>query len=171
MDRAWALDVGKESSNIVAIGYDEGTVVIKIGSDEPVVSMNNGKLVWAKNLEIFSANLKALNVKDEDAIKDGEKVSLQTKDLGTCDIYPTSVKHSPNGHVFALYNDSEYILYRTQTFKNSGYGSGTDLVWSINGDFAVRDKYSIILYKNNNVQYETIKPEFIVEELYGGPLL
>lgn len=39
MDRAWSIDIGKENSNIVAIGYDEGTVVIKIGSDEPVVSM------------------------------------------------------------------------------------------------------------------------------------
>jgi coatomer subunit beta' len=115
--------------------------------------------------------LKALNVKDENAIKDGEKISLLIKDLGTCDLYPTAVKHSPNGHVFALYNDSEYIIYRTQNFINSGYGTGTDLVWSINGDFAVRDKYSIVLYKNNNVQYESIKPEYIVEELYGGPLL
>ena len=171
MDRAWALDIGKENSNIIAIGYDEGTVVIKIGSDEPVVSMNNGKLIWAKNLEIFSANLKALNVKDQEAIKDGEKISLPTKDLGTCDLYPTAVKHAPNGHVFALYNDIEYIIYRSQNFKNSGYGSGTDLVWSINGDFAVRDKLALVLYKNNNVQYNSIKPEYVVEELYGGPLL
>ena len=39
MDRVWALDVVKNNSNIIGIGYDEGTVVIKIGSDEPVVSM------------------------------------------------------------------------------------------------------------------------------------
>jgi len=39
MDRVWSLDVVKSNSNIIGIGYDEGTVVIKIGSDEPVVSM------------------------------------------------------------------------------------------------------------------------------------
>jgi hypothetical protein len=47
MDRGWSLDVAKENSNIIAIGYifcwqksyDEGTVVIKLGSDEPVISM------------------------------------------------------------------------------------------------------------------------------------
>lgn len=39
MDRAWSIDTVKDNSNIIAIGYDEGTVVIKIGSDEPVVSM------------------------------------------------------------------------------------------------------------------------------------
>jgi len=62
MDRVWSVDIGKENSNVLALGYDEGTIVIKIGSDEPLVSMNNGKVVWAKNLEIHSANLKALDV-------------------------------------------------------------------------------------------------------------
>jgi coatomer subunit beta' len=38
MERAWTIDIGKED-NIIAIGYDEGTIVIKIGSDEPIVSM------------------------------------------------------------------------------------------------------------------------------------
>ena len=33
------IDISKENSNVVGLGYDEGTVVIKIGSDEPVVSM------------------------------------------------------------------------------------------------------------------------------------
>ena len=39
MDRVWSLDTVKENSNIIAIGYDEGTTVIKMCSDEPVVSM------------------------------------------------------------------------------------------------------------------------------------
>ncbi len=39
LDRVWSIDIGKENSNIIAFGFDEGTVVIKIGSDEPVVSM------------------------------------------------------------------------------------------------------------------------------------
>ena len=39
MDRVWSIDTVKDNNNIIAIGYDEGTTVIKIGSDEPVVSM------------------------------------------------------------------------------------------------------------------------------------
>lgn len=39
MDRVWAIDAGKDFSNVIALGYDDGTVVIKIGSDEPVCSM------------------------------------------------------------------------------------------------------------------------------------
>lgn len=39
MDRVWSIDCVKDNSNIIGIGFDEGTVVIKIGSDEPVVSL------------------------------------------------------------------------------------------------------------------------------------
>ena len=39
-------------------------------------------------MEIHSANLKALNVNDEDVVKDGEKIDISIKDLGSADIYP-----------------------------------------------------------------------------------
>lgn len=39
MDRAWSLDIGRDNPNILAIGYDEGTVVVKLGSDEPISSL------------------------------------------------------------------------------------------------------------------------------------
>lgn len=61
MERVWSIDISKDSSNYMAFGFDEGTVVVKIGSEEPVVSMNSGKVVYSKNMEFFSVNLKALN--------------------------------------------------------------------------------------------------------------
>lgn len=37
----------------VAIGYDEGSVIIKLGREEPAVSMDiGGKILWAKHSEI-----------------------------------------------------------------------------------------------------------------------
>lgn len=37
----------------VIIGYDEGTIMVKIGREEPVASMdNNGKVIRAKHNEI-----------------------------------------------------------------------------------------------------------------------
>ena len=39
MERVWYVDSAKDGSNNIAVGYDEGTVVIKIGSDEPIVSI------------------------------------------------------------------------------------------------------------------------------------
>ena len=39
MDRAWGICIANENSNIIGIGYDEGTIVIKMGNDEPIASM------------------------------------------------------------------------------------------------------------------------------------
>lgn len=38
-ERVWSIDVSKDSSNHIAFGFDDGTVVVKIGSDQPIVSM------------------------------------------------------------------------------------------------------------------------------------
>ena len=89
--------------------------------------------------------------------------------MGISDIYPSGIRHSPNGHMFAVFSDSEYLIYRAN-FKNSGFGEGTDLVWSPAGDYAVRSSFSIKLFKNNALAYE-MKTDFQVEQLYSGPLL
>ena len=49
-------------SNLLAVGYDEGTVVLKLGNEEPAVSMDSsGKVIWAKHNEIQTINLKTVN--------------------------------------------------------------------------------------------------------------
>lgn len=48
------------------IGYDEGTIMIKIGREEPVASMDSsGKIIWAKHNEIQTVNIKAVGVDAE----------------------------------------------------------------------------------------------------------
>eukprot|EP01017_Pseudomicrothorax_dubius_P036227 TRINITY_DN516_c0_g1_i1.p1 TRINITY_DN516_c0_g1~~TRINITY_DN516_c0_g1_i1.p1 ORF type:complete len:884 (-),score=266.35 TRINITY_DN516_c0_g1_i1:3523-6174(-) len=172
MERVWCIDTSKDGSNVMAFGFDEGTMVLKIGSDEPIVSMNNGKVISAKNLEISMVNLKAINTSDDEALRDGEQVSVQTKELGNADIFPQAIKHSPNGHFFAVCSDDEYIIYRAQTFKNSGFGSGYDFVWSAAGDYAVRDSVNLKVFKGaTNQQVAAMRPDFAMEGLFGGPLL
>lgn len=82
MERAWAIAV-TNTSNKVAIGYDEGTIVLKLGNERPVASLdtNAGKLVWAKSHDIQTISLRGLS-KDSELV-DGERVSLSTRDLGT----------------------------------------------------------------------------------------
>jgi coatomer subunit beta' len=51
----------------VALGYDEGTVLIKIGREEPVASMDSsGKIIWARHNEIQTVNVKSLGADFED---------------------------------------------------------------------------------------------------------
>ena len=51
----------------VGLGYDEGTVVIKVGREEPVASMDSsGKIIWARHNEIQTVNVKSLGADFED---------------------------------------------------------------------------------------------------------
>ena len=62
---------------------------------------SSGKIIWAKHSEIQQANLK--NLTDVD-IKDGERLPLAVKDMGSCEIYPQSISHNPHGRlVYMLY--------------------------------------------------------------------
>lgn len=57
----WCIQAMR-GSNTVALGYDEGSVTIKLGREEPAVSMDSsGKILWAKHSEIQQANLKTLD--------------------------------------------------------------------------------------------------------------
>ena len=48
------------------IGYDEGTIMIKIGREEPVASMDSsGKIIWPKHNEIQTVNIKAVGADTE----------------------------------------------------------------------------------------------------------
>ena len=60
LERVWCIS-HLRGSNDVALGYDEGSVMIKLGREEPAMSMDSsGKIVWAKHSEIQQANLKNL---------------------------------------------------------------------------------------------------------------
>jgi coatomer subunit beta' len=52
-------------SNMVSFGFDEGTVVIKIGNENPIVAFNNGKVVQLKSNEVQTLNLKLLGGADD----------------------------------------------------------------------------------------------------------
>jgi len=45
----------------MVIGYDEGTIMIKMGREVPVASMDtSGKIIWAKHNEIQTVNIKTV---------------------------------------------------------------------------------------------------------------
>eukprot|EP00951_Prasinocladus_malaysianus_P035605 scaffold368109_cov39-Prasinocladus_malaysianus.AAC.1 len=50
----------------IALGYDEGCTMIKIGREEPVASMDSGgKIIWARHNEIQTVNVKSLGADAE----------------------------------------------------------------------------------------------------------
>lgn len=75
---------------------------VQVGREEPAMSMDtNGKIIWAKHSEIQQANLKAMG---DAEIKDGERLPLAVKDMGSCEIYPQTIQHNPNGRCTYTYS-------------------------------------------------------------------
>lgn len=55
---------------------------------------SSGKIIWARGSEVQQANLKTMG---EAEVRDGEKLLLGVKDMGTSEIHPQTLQHSPNG--------------------------------------------------------------------------
>jgi len=168
MERVWALAALK-GSNKVCLGYDDGCIMIKLGSEEPAVSMDNsGKIVWAKHNEIQTVNAKAIG----SSVVDGERLALATKELGSCEIYPQSLKHNTNGRFVVVCGDGEYIIYTALGLRNKSFGSALEFVWATEkGAYAVRESSSKIKIFKNFKETKVIRPSFSAEGIFGGALL
>ncbi|TGJ80874.1 hypothetical protein E0Z10_g7891 [Xylaria hypoxylon] len=171
LERCWcvAYQRGKQG---IAVGFDDGAVVVKLGREEPAVSMDgSGKLIWARHNEIVSSIIKG----GDASVKDNVPITLPTKDLGTCEIYPQTLLHSPNGRFVAVCGDGEYIIYTALAWRNKSFGSALDFVWASkenNNDYAIRESSTVVkVYKNFIEKPGGLDIPFQVDGLTGGILL
>eukprot|EP00922_Rhytidocystis_sp_ex-Travisia-forbesii_P049827 GHVS01074137.1.p1 GENE.GHVS01074137.1~~GHVS01074137.1.p1 ORF type:complete len:979 (+),score=202.78 GHVS01074137.1:328-3264(+) len=167
MDRVWSMAVVR-GDNAVAVGFDEGTMVLKLGSDAPICSMQGGKVVWSRGAEIQSANVKLV---DDSGYGDGDRLPLSVKDMGTCEIFPQTLSHHPSGRFIVVCGDGEYIVYTAQALRNKTFGRALDFVWSPEGHYATRDESGKITIFRNFTEHFNFKPPFATEELFGGRLI
>ncbi|KAG6124675.1 hypothetical protein E4U12_007986 [Claviceps purpurea] len=170
LERAWCVSYQKGKQGI-AVGFDDGAVVVKLGREEPAVSMDaSGKLIWARHNEVVSSIIKG-----DTSLKDNEPISLPTKDLGTCEVYPQTLIHSPNGRFVAVCGDGEYIIYTALAWRNKAFGSALDFVWGSkenSNDFAIRESaMSVKIYKNFVEKSGGLDVGFQADGLTGGILL
>ncbi|KAF9962993.1 hypothetical protein BGZ65_006766 [Modicella reniformis] len=170
MNRAWAIAY-RRSTNDVGLGFDLGSVAIKLGREEPTVSMDSGgKIIWARHNDIQTANIKA-SIGDE--IKDGERIVCSAKDLGNCEVYPQVLQHSPNGRFVVVCGDGEFIIYTALAWRNKSFGSGLEFVWALDSNlYAVRESTSKVkVFKNFKERPNLIRLNYSAEGIFGGTLL
>lgn len=169
LERVWTI-ANMKGSNNVALGYDEGSIIIKLGREEPAMSMDSsGKIMWAKHSEIQQANLKAMI---DYEIKDGERLPLGIKDMGSCDVYPQTLAHNPNGRFVVVCGDGEYIIYTAMALRNKSYGSALEFVWSHDSsEYAIRESNTSVKLFKNFKEKKSFKPDFGAEGIFGGYLL
>jgi coatomer subunit beta' len=170
LERVWGIAVLK-GSNAVAVGYDEGTLMFKIGREDPVASMDaSGKIIWSKHNDVQTVNVKSLPSGFE--VLDGERLPLTIKELGSCDLYPQSLVHGPNGRFVSACGDGEYVIYTALAWRNKAFGAALDFGWSVDSsEFAVRESPSKIKVFNQFKEKTSFRPHFAVEGLHGGTLM
>ncbi|KAI9655862.1 MAG: Coatomer subunit beta' [Trizodia sp. TS-e1964] len=171
LERAWCVSYQRGKQG-VAVGFDEGAVVVKMGREEPAVSMDNsGKLIWARHSEVLSTVIKG----GDSSLKDGEPLTLPTKDLGSCEIYPQSLTHSANGRFVSVCGDGEYIIYTALAWRNKAFGSALDFAWGAkdnSNDYAIRESAtSVKVFRNFKEKSGGLDVGFQAEGLSGGVLL
>lgn len=170
-ERVWTICCLKGSNN-VALGYDEGSILVKVGREEPAVSMDagGGKIIWAKHSELQQANLKALPEGAE--IRDGERLPVAVKDMGACEIYPQTIQHNPNGRFVVVCGDGEYIIYTAMALRNKAFGSAQEFVWAQDSsEYAIREAGSTVRIYKNFKEKKNFKPDFGADGIFGGWLL
>lgn len=171
LERAWCVSYQRGRQG-VAVGFDDGAVVVRMGREEPAVSMDNsGKLIWARHSEILSAVIKGGDL----TLKDGSPLSLPSKELGNCEIYPQTLIHSPNGRFVSVCGDGEYIIYTALAWRNKAFGSAQDFAWGVNtktNDYAIRESaMSVKIFSNFKEKASSVDVGFQAEGLSGGVLL
>merc|ERR1712079_509643 len=137
---------------------------------EPAMSMDSGgKIIWAKHSELQQASLKAL---EKEEIQDGERLPLAVKDMGSCEVYPQTVQHNPNGRFVVVCGDGEYIIYTAMALRNKSFGSALEFVWAWDSsEYAVRESSTTIKLFKNFKEKKSFKPDFGAETIFGGALL
>lgn len=166
MQKGWSVSA---KENLIACGYDEGALVLQIGKNQTLASCGKGKLVWCRNNEVFLANLKALVTKN---VRNFERIETESKELGGLEIFPHKIVHNDNAQFFAMVDDSEYLIYKSQTYKQVLYGKCKDFAWGTQNRFAVLDQHNdVSIQSANGTVIATLKFDFYVEAIFGGSFL
>ncbi|KAK0447642.1 coatomer protein [Armillaria borealis] len=130
MERAWCIALRKDA-NEIGVGFDEGAVVIKLGRDEPTFSMDpSGKLIFTRNQQVLSGNVQMIQQDDSSPASDGARLPISLKEIGSSEIFATSLIHSPNGRFVTVVGDGEYITYTALAWRNKSFGNGISFAWA-----------------------------------------
>ncbi|CAR30176.1 coatomer subunit beta' [Lachancea thermotolerans CBS 6340] len=176
LERSWCIathPTGKR--NYVASGFDNGFTVLSFGNDDPKLSLDPvGKLVWCGGKNASATDVFTAAIRGTEGADDGEPLPLQTKELGNVDVFPQSLKHSPNGRFVTVVGDGEYIVYTALAWRNKAFGKCHDFVWGPDSNsYALIDESGHVKFHKNFKELTSwsIPLEFGVEKLYAGALL
>ncbi|GIX66021.1 coatomer subunit beta, putative [Babesia caballi] len=166
MGKIWS--VTSDATNL-ALGSDQGTLVVEFGGERPLVSLHGSKLVMVSTFDILSCNLSSADAAPADEAV-GRPLDLDFRSIGRCEFFPQSVSHHPNGRFICLCGESEYVIYTAQGMRSKALGKAAQLVWSFEGHYATLEDAKVKVH-HDFVCTATVQPAGTVVGIHGGRLL
>ena len=165
-DIVWDIGIQRDN-NVVGFGCEEATLVVQMGSEEPLVTFNHNqsKIIYSMQNNLFSLNLKQV----EHDTKDGEIITVPPKQLGSSEVFPNKISYSPNGRYFSILSDQEFIISTSGVYRASCVGNCSDISWNEGESFVIKDGNNVKIF-NNLKEEKSFKPGFSFEGVFGGPL-
>lgn len=168
MNRGWTL-AARRHTNLLAVGYDNGMAVFKIGEDKPVYSMDtSGRIIVAKGTDMTRFDVRNI----PEGTPDGETLSAPSKDMGTVETVARAMMHGPSGQFIAVLGERDYTIISSLSLRPKSYGQGLSFTWgSENGTYAVlEDSMTVKLFKGFK-ERTTMALSDPADRLFPGPLL
>ena len=164
-DTIWDIAI-QNDVNMVALGSEDATLVLRMGSEYPLSIFNlaQAKIIYSKENSIFSINLKTLQFDN----KDGDQITYQAKNIGSTELFPMSLKFSPNGRYFSVQSEKDFVISTSGVYRDSCVGSCTELAWNNGNDFLIKDGSTLKIFKALKEEL-TFKPGFSFESVFSGP--
>ena len=93
----------------------------------------SGKLIYTSNHNVLSGNLQTISDPSSSPLTstsftDGSRLPLSTKEIGSTEIFATSLLHSSNGRFVTAVGNGKYIIYTSLAWRNKSFGNGDELV-------------------------------------------
>lgn len=136
----------------------------------------SGKLIYTRNHDVLSGNLQTIQEDSSNAAAEGSRIPLSVKEIGSTEIFATSLIHSPNGRFVTVVGDGEYITYTALAWRNKSFGNGISFAWAPDSNtYAVLEsKVKLRVYKNfkerTGVGMKGVG-SWSMDGLHGGTLL
>ena len=165
-DIVWDIGVQRDN-NVVGFGCEEATLVVQMGSEEPMATFNHSqsKIIYSVQNNLFSLNLKQA----AHETKDGEIITVPPKQLGSSEVFPNKLNYSPSGRYFSILSDQEFIVSTSGVYRASCVGNCSDISWNEGESFVIKDGSTVKIF-NNLKEEKSFKPGFSFDGVLGGPL-
>jgi coatomer subunit beta' len=161
LDRVWTFGVLPNTTDL-AIGYDFGVVVVKLGKQSWSCSMDKkGKVIVSEGGEVWGGSIE----------KSGG-VWTSGKELGNVDVYPRHLEHDSKGRFVSLVGDGEYVIYAAISWRSKTYGQADEFVWGPgSGQYCIKEKGGQLKVFKEFKETKAWKPFFTPTQIFGGNLI